>query len=1232
MDTTVPTLLTPTLQRARTAGEYRTVKAAMEWDLIDPIIIESGDDLKSKPSWQGLVEPYQHQVGNLITFCRRLPVTLLADDVGLGKTISAGLIVSELVARSRLRKFLVVCPKLLGPQWQEELNAKFGIQSLVVTGQKLIEADPVGVGAVITTYASARLYLDAIPKDRFEMLILDEAHKLRNLYGTSKAPQVAVCFRNALQERRFPFVLMLTATPIHNRLWDLYSLVDLLTVARGHQNPFGTDGAFARKFIADNRDEARVLNPSVRDEFRSIVYAYMSRMRRADARLYFPERAIHLHRTPPTPAEKQLISLISKPIQKLNPLAQISILQALTSSPQALLAQLKNMARNGTVPPELRDSVEGVVTGMPDSAKLVGLGVLIDELKHADPAQWRVVVFTGRRETQTTIQLFLEARGLKVRTISGKTGGRNQETLAMFRTNPPQCNVIVSTEAGSEGLNLQAANVLVNFDLPWNPMIVEQRIGRIQRLASNYRHVAIYNVILADTFEEHIVARLMQKLQLASHAIGDIESLLEAASPDDDPDDGLSGFEEQIRKLVIAALQGKDTDAATKLAEVSIENAKAELEVNRERLNAMLGGNPTTDRTSPQPPSLPPQTRSMSVRELTLAAFELQGAHISQADGETFFVQQPGDRRRICFDESSVTGPNTVLYAAGTRAFTALVKETVASPLHQVTMLGSNAEEVCLRSCASWASAFAGLMDEARVTGAQRAFEGTALVRARATVAHDSYERLVEIPWPPNRERVWISERTQVDALERISDIASIGVEAKPLTVLALQDQGIGEFCRFYTERRAEECAGAGSDERKRKKLEDEFTPRVAMSLVGLEGATQRALAYDVRYRFNGSSEYKSRLVVAGADGKIIEAPEMGMCSLSAGRVPVDALARCDVTGAYALKHLLVRSESSGRLVRPDQTAVCAVSGQHLASDEVETSAATGRPVLKSLLRRSAMSGAKAEASEMGTCEFTNAEVLKTELLTSQLSGKRFRADQLARSGLSDKVGHVDEFVDCSETGRRIGRLEAEQCWATGKYVCPGLLQSCEQTHKRVLPSELGECSVSHKRVLKRLLVESNISKRLVLEKLAVRSRGGKYCLPEEAKRCTWSGRVLHPTDIDFCNLTGVAADAAFIVEAYGGCLAPIPNLVTGLENPAEGTDYWGGLADAVQRALGKGNCKVVSAMSSPSSAVILACLEVRTLLGLRTSHAVALYEQDKRRVLGRVALGRRNPSGWALG
>src|SRR4029077_3728592 len=200
----------------------------------------------------------------------------------------------------------------------------------------------------------------------------------------------------------------------------------------------------------------------------------------------------------------------------------------------------------------------------------------VDKLRAEQPEHWRMVIFTTRRETQTTIEAFLQTRGISCGLINGDSGARNQRTITRFKKNLPEIHVIVSTEAGSEGVNLQAANVLVNFDLPWNPMIVEQRIGRIQRLASEHASVCIFNIILRGTFEEYIVGRLIEKLQMASHAIGDIEALLEASGMDDENEDGVT-FEELIRRLVIASLAGKNVEEATRLAEENITAAKVEL-------------------------------------------------------------------------------------------------------------------------------------------------------------------------------------------------------------------------------------------------------------------------------------------------------------------------------------------------------------------------------------------------------------------------------------------------------------------------------------------------------------------------------------------------------------------------------------------------------------------------------------------------------------------------------
>src|SRR5580693_3378957 len=141
MDIQLPKLQTKTLRKAPDPSAYKLYRAAQEWDLIDPILIRDREDLRSEPKWRDHIEPYYHQISNLVTFCRRLPVTLLADDVGLGKTISAGLIASELMSRQKISKCLVVCPKLLMPQWEEELESKFGIPGVCATGKELLQAE-----------------------------------------------------------------------------------------------------------------------------------------------------------------------------------------------------------------------------------------------------------------------------------------------------------------------------------------------------------------------------------------------------------------------------------------------------------------------------------------------------------------------------------------------------------------------------------------------------------------------------------------------------------------------------------------------------------------------------------------------------------------------------------------------------------------------------------------------------------------------------------------------------------------------------------------------------------------------------------------------------------------------------------------------------------------------------------------------------------------------------------
>jgi superfamily II DNA or RNA helicase len=1217
------------LRREQSPEAYRVYRAGLEWDLTDPIVMESADDFRSTPRWQERLTPYHHQVTNLITFCRRLPVTLLADDVGLGKTISAGLIASELISRGRLSKILIVCPKLLGPQWQAELGEKFNIGAEIAIGKDLLTADPAETGAVITTYNSARLHLDKIPEDRFQMLILDEAHKLRNLYGVEKTPQVAKRFRKALEERRFRFVLMLTATPIQNRLWDLYSLVDLLTVARGHENPFGSEGAFARRFIADKRDQARQLKPEAREEFRSIVYGYMSRVRRGDANLLFPDRVVQMHQVDPTPAELRLIATIAKPIQKLNRLVQISILQALTSSPDALMAQLLNMARNGTVPPDLATAVKAIVTAMPRSAKLNGLGRLIEQLKRESPERWRLVVFTGRRETQTTIQTFLEGHGLKVGIINGDSGQRNQETIARFRKNPPDLRVIVSTEAGSEGVNLQVANVLVNYDLPWNPMIVEQRIGRVQRLASDHAHVSIFNVMLRGTFEEYIVGRLMEKLQMASHAIGDIEALLQGSDIGEGDDDKAASFEDRILDLVLAALAGKDVEKETRLAERSIEEAKTELAREEATINAMLGSMDGAGYVGPRAPTLPPVERSMAAPEFALAALGGLGVRLTPTPPDLYLAEENNGREYIRLQEHSAGDRKSTLYAPGSAAFQRLVGRTIASGLHQVDDLDGSPARDSEALVRRWVEEFGGKPKAVAAREARRCFDGRALLRVQATVAHDSYERLIDVPCPPADHRS-SSRRDGLSPLPpTIEDPAALGVDTDAVSETARRDEAIAEFCRFYLERREQEIDSAGDDGRKRQKLQDDFTPRLAMTLAGLQGSLHREVKVRARYAFDGEPGYESEVTVTPHRGEISEAPDLALCTKSGRTVPASCLGTCAITGGEVLQHLLATSDVSGRKALPEMTLTCALSGKRVLKDEAEPSAVTGRMVASTLLHTSALSGKRAEPEHFGRCTFTQAELLKSELGASEISGRTYRLDEQMRSSVSGKTGHRQEFTTCHETRQPIALAEAEQCEVTGNKVRPGILETCAVTGRRVLPSELERCAVTGKRSLKRLMVTSSVSGMRLLEEVAVRSAAGNFCAPIETKLCLWSGRQCHPEDLRVCELIGLPIHFEFATATMPPRLQPLMELLDGVRRTADQPEAWETVATDVAATLGGGRCRVETARMSPDGRHLAARCEVRTRLGLKVRYAGLVYSIADHAIIGRVALGKSGPTGW---
>lgn len=1221
------------LRYSDSIDEYNLYRAALEWDLIHPIVIQDQDDLKSEYLWKDRLSPFHHQIKNLITFCRRLPVTLLADDVWLWKTISAWLIMSELASRWRISKILIVCPKILMPQWQTELDTKFAIQSVIKTGQDLVSVKiPEWVTAVITTYNTARIHLDKLTQVGYDMLILDEAHKLRNLYGVDSPPQVATRFKKALEERMFKYVLMLTATPIQNRLWDLYSLVDLLTVARWHANPFGSPGLFAQKYIADKQSDARKLKQENQEEFRSVVYGYMSRIRRWDANLHFPERIVQLHNVDPTAQEMELIKIATDWIEKMNRLVQIGILQSLVSSPEALVSRLEHMFESRTINWDFLQKVKIAASYIPITTKLKWLGILINDLRNEKPQDWRVVIFTRFLDTQTSIQTYLESSGIRCWIINGKTWSSNQEMIAKFSKEHPEIHVIISTEAGSEWVNLQVANVLVNYDLPWNPMIVEQRIGRIQRLWSNHNNVCIFNIVLRNTFESYIVGRLMEKLQMASHAIGDIDSLLQASGVGDNDESGAEGFEENILKLVLASLAGKDVEIATQKKEKSIIDAKIQLEKEQENIDVMLGGMDDSNNNWPECPQLPPQNNSMNAKDFALTALESMGAFLIPHNNK-YISELDGRKELIRFDNEWITretATTSILYAPGSPAFDKLVWRITSKNLHRAQDVDVdpviNAEKLSKK----WVEDFGWEFVSSQVTDVCRLFTGTALVRVRLTVAHDSYERLIEVECSTtnnfsNEGLAWLNSIRQ-----EISNLSSIGLINQELIEASIQDPWILEFYRFYNERLKHELLETGNDERKRKKIEDDFTTRFEFSLLWLEGILYRKLRMNVSFKFKDSNiNYKNVITAVPFKDNLQDLPTMSECQKTWKNVPEECLSICDISNLRVLKHLLVKSQISDRKSLPEYITECSVTWKMVLKDEVDICSISGKTICKNLLKKSVLSGRLAEYIYFDTCDFTHTEALKDELVISQVSWKKYRIDEELSSAISGKKGHKDEFVYCTITGHILLESESETCELTWNIVTTWLLQVCEVTGKKVIPSELEKSVVSGKLALRKYTIHSSISGVVLLESEAIKSMIGTFCTPDETKICLWSWLPYHPTDIKTCDLTGLNFYVKYLTSFNPYKLEVMANLLDWINRKTEGADIWEKIRLNAIPLFKNKNIKIESSQLSLDWKYLAVSLEIGSYFWLKVRYGGLIYSISDNVVVWKIFLWKRDKNNW---
>lgn len=559
-----------------------------------------------------------HQVEAALFACTN-PLSrgvILADEVGLGKTIEAGLVISQRWAERR-RRLLIIVPANLRKQWHQELQDKFNLQSLILEAKNynaivkqenqnpfLMPGLP-QTGPVICSYQFAKAKAADIKDINWDLVVLDEAHRLRNVYKTNNV--IAKTIKEALAHVHSK--VLLTATPLQNSLLELYGLVSMID-----DRVFGDLDSFRAQFTQPNREQAFAA-------LRSRIAPICKRTLRRQVQQYVPytaRRAIVEEFTPST-EERELSALVADYLRRPNlkalpdgqrQLISLVLWKLLASSTHAIAGALETMAKrlqgvlddtliipdlaealidnyesldevaeeradewndqdSGSAPPLMRecDAVaqeieelrhfKSLATNIRDNAKgkalLTALTRAFAELERLG-APKKAIIFTESRRTQEYLLSLLADThyGEGIVLFNGTnsdvlamtiykdwlvrhkgtdkiSGSKTADTrAALVEHFQERGTVMIATEAGAEGINLQFCSLVINYDLPWNPQRIEQRIGRCHRYGQKFDVVVVNFVDRSNEADARVYELLAQKFQLFEGVFGASDEVLGA--------------------------------------------------------------------------------------------------------------------------------------------------------------------------------------------------------------------------------------------------------------------------------------------------------------------------------------------------------------------------------------------------------------------------------------------------------------------------------------------------------------------------------------------------------------------------------------------------------------------------------------------------------------------------------------------------------------------------------
>lgn len=435
---------------------------------------------------------------------------VLADEVGLGKTIEAGLAVKELTLRGLGKRVLILCPAPLRDQWREEMSTKFDLSfDVAYRGPEVQKQDK-----LILSLTLGRTKADQLTKTPWDIVIIDEAHRAAGR-GAQKTRELITSLTTSCR-----YAFFLTATPVQNDLLELYRLVELL-----RPGTFESVNAFKRQFM-------RSYDPRVPHDpaaLRRLISSVMVRTTRAQAGVdRVTRRAVDVP-VDLGPRERELYAMCVHLLRDVmrdsgDTMRRRSLALRLTASPFSMGTTAMRMATRHPDPHvrEVLNEIGHRAMDIEDSARE---NKAVEITRKWLKEHGRVLIFTQHTDTVTGLLRRLAREGLTARSFHGSmSAGERAATIAAFRSG--ESPIMISTDAGAEGQNLQFCNCVLNYDLPWNPMRIEQRIGRVDRLTQPKDEVFIANLYARGTIDESVYKLLAEKLRMFELLFGQVTTIL----------------------------------------------------------------------------------------------------------------------------------------------------------------------------------------------------------------------------------------------------------------------------------------------------------------------------------------------------------------------------------------------------------------------------------------------------------------------------------------------------------------------------------------------------------------------------------------------------------------------------------------------------------------------------------------------------------------------------------